>query len=83
MGIDLGLDKLLIPDHYTIRNRDSTRHCLMNWVFEGSIDFKNWFVLDRRIHKTEDKNYNQMVERERMLLEKRGASTTWTVDKNY
>ena len=83
MGIDLGLERSLIPTCYTIRNRDSTRHCLMNWVFEASCNFKNWHVLDRRIHKTQDRNYNAMCERERMILEKSGSSTTWSIDQNY
>ena len=34
MGIDFGLERILIPSCYTIRNRDSTRHVLLNWVFE-------------------------------------------------
>ena len=34
MGIDFGLDRYLMPSCYTIRNRDSTRHVLLNWVFE-------------------------------------------------
>ena len=34
MGIDFGADKNLVPSCYTIRNRDSTRHVMLNWIFE-------------------------------------------------
>lgn len=34
IGIDFGPDKSLIPSCYTIKNRDSTRHVLLNWIFE-------------------------------------------------
>jgi len=34
MGIDFGAERYLIPTCYTIRNRDSTRHVLINWIFE-------------------------------------------------
>ena len=36
MGIDFGPGKYLIPSCYTIKNRDSTRHVLLNWIFEVS-----------------------------------------------
>lgn len=75
--------RYLIPSCYTLRNRDSTKHVLLNWIFEGSTDFKTWFILDKRIHQTEDPNYNCMMEKERTMLLKRGATTTWSVDQNY
>lgn len=34
MGIDFGPGKFLVPSCYTIKNRDSTRHVLLNWIFE-------------------------------------------------
>lgn len=34
MGIDFGPERYLIPSCYTIKNRDSTRHVLLNWIFE-------------------------------------------------
>ena len=83
MGVDLGLDRWLLPNTYSIRNRDSNRHCLMNWVFEASLDFKTWFIMDRRIHMTDDPKYNLLMQNERHILEKRGSSTSWSVDKNY
>lgn len=36
MGIDFGPGKYLIPSCYTVKNRDSTRHVLLNWIFEVS-----------------------------------------------
>lgn len=39
-----------MPTCYTIRNRNSTTHVLMNWHLEGSNDKVNWIILDRRIY---------------------------------
>ena len=83
MGIDLGQERYIIPSCYTIRNRDSSRHIMMNWLFEGSIDFKTWFILDKRIHKIEDPSYNKLMEKERQMIDRRGATSTWAVDQNY
>lgn len=83
MGIDFGQGRFLVPSCYTIRNRDSSRHIMLNWLFEGSIDFKTWFVLDKRIHKTDDPAYNKMLEKERQMIERRTATSTWSVDQNY
>lgn len=83
MGIDLGQERYLVPSCYTIRNRDSGRHIMLNWLFEGSIDFKTWFILDKRIHKSDDPSYNKLMERERQMIERRGATSTWSVDQNY
>lgn len=83
MGIDFGPDRYLVPTCYTIKNRDSTRHIMLNWLFEGSVDFKTWFILDKRIHKTDDPSYNKIMERERQMIERRGGTTTWSIDQNY
>lgn len=83
MGIDLTEGRSLIPSCYTIRNRDSSRHIMLNWLFEGSTDFKTWFILDKRIHKTDDQSYNKIMEKERQMIERRGATSTWSVDQNY
>lgn len=50
MGIDLGVDRYLLPNVYSIRNRNSTSHCLLNWVFEASCNDSEWHILDTRIH---------------------------------
>lgn len=49
-GVDLGEGRMLLPTCYTIRNRNSTTHVLLNWHFEGSNDKSNWTILDRRIY---------------------------------
>ena len=64
MGIDFGADRSLIPTYYTIRNRDSSKHIMLNWVFEGSVDFKTWYILDKRILKSDDPSYNKIMEKE-------------------
>jgi hypothetical protein len=48
--VDLGQGRSLLPTCYTIRNRNSTTHVLMNWHLEGSNDKVNWEILDRRIY---------------------------------
>ena len=83
MGVDLGLDRFLIPSCYTIRNRDSARHTMLNWLFEGSVDGHAWYILDKRIHKTDDPAFNKIMEKERQMIERRGATSTWSVDQNY
>lgn len=50
MGFDLGKDRYLIPTSYTIKNRNSTTHVMINWVLEGSFNGSDWFVIDKRIH---------------------------------
>lgn len=52
-GIDLGEGRQLLPTCYTIRNRNSTTHVLMNWHLEGSNDKTNWTILDRRVYLTQ------------------------------
>ena len=50
IGVDLGVDKYLKPSSYSIRNRNSNTHVLLNWVFEASLNDNDWYVLDTRIH---------------------------------
>jgi len=52
MGVDLGKGRYVIPTCYTIRNRNTGSHVLMNWSFEGSIDGNEWYWLDKRIFLT-------------------------------
>ena len=50
----------------------------MNWVFEGSNNEKEWFVLDKRINYIENnQSYNDMMENERLSLMDKGATTSW------
>lgn len=62
-GVDLGEGRFLIPTCYSIRNRNSSTHVLMNWHMEASNDKVNWVILDRRIYLSDNLNYNlEMVE---------------------
>ena len=54
MGVDLGHNRFLLPNCYTIRNRMSSSYVMLNWLFEGSIDGKKWYILDKRLYLTED-----------------------------
>lgn len=41
-----------MPTLYTIRNRNSPTHCMVNWHFEASNDKVEWVILDERIYKS-------------------------------
>lgn len=56
IGVDLSSGRMLLPECYSLRNRNSSTHILLNWDLEGSIDKENWFILDRRVHSI---NINQ------------------------
>lgn len=79
-GIDLGKDRGLVPTIYTIRNRISTTHVLMNWVFEASNDKVNWFELDRRNYMTGRQEEDAMLEQEAKKLREKGAASSWAID---
>ncbi len=68
MGVDLGVDRYIFPTSYTIRNRNSTTHVMLNWVLEASIDGIQWMIIDKRIHFSEDSAFNLMMENQRELL---------------
>jgi hypothetical protein len=63
-GIDLGQGRTFAPSCYSLRNRNSSTHVLMNWHFEGSVDRVNWVLLDRRIYLSDNPDYNKEVEEE-------------------
>lgn len=50
MGVDLGKDRLLRPSAYSIRNRNATTYCILNWKIEGSMDGTHFIPFDERIH---------------------------------
>jgi E3 ubiquitin-protein ligase HECTD1 len=79
-GVDLGIGRLLAPSCYSLRNRNSTTHVLLNWHFEGSVDRVNWVLLDRRIYLSENEKYNQSVAAEQQNLCQKGATSTWGID---
>lgn len=53
-GVDLGEGRFIVPACYSLKNRNSTTHVLMNWHFEASNDKVNWTVLDRRIYLSDN-----------------------------
>jgi len=50
MGVDLGKDRMLRPSAYSIRNRNATTYCVLNWKIEGSVDGTHFIPFDERIH---------------------------------
>ena len=79
-GVDLGKDRGLVATIYTIRNRNSTTHVMMNWSFEGSNDKNNWVELDRRTHMTGRHEEDAMLEGEARKLRVKGVSSSWAID---
>mmetsp|Transcript_33095 Transcript_33095/g.73777 ORF Transcript_33095/g.73777 Transcript_33095/m.73777 type:complete len:595 (+) Transcript_33095:61-1845(+) len=47
-GVDLRGERLLVASGYCLRNRDSTSHVLLSWIFQGSVDGVHWQTLDER-----------------------------------
>lgn len=87
-GIDLGEGRKIMPTCYTIMNRNSSTHVLMNWHFEGSNDKLNWTILDRRVYMPQqldsietEANYNIDEEVLETLCQKQGTNT-WGVDQS-
>lgn len=79
-GVDLGKDRGLLPTVYTIRNRYSTTHVMMNWVFEVSNDKVNWYEVDRRTHMTGRQEEDALLENEAKKLREKGAASSWIID---
>jgi hypothetical protein len=71
---------MLLPTCYTIRNRNSTTHVMMNWQFEGSCDKVNWTVLDRRVYLTGHTEEDLQFEKEQKELCQKGQTSTWAVE---
>ena len=82
MGVDLGVNRYLIPTCYSIRNRNSNHHVLLNWTLEASTDLKEWYRIDKRVHYTEDSSFNESVAQTREELKVKGFTSTWGVDEN-
>ena len=54
---------------------------MLNWVFEGSINGIDWFIIDKRVHFIKDnEEFNVKLDKERKLLMIRGVTTTWGID---
>ena len=67
-GVDLGEDRFIMPTGYTIRNRNSSSHVLLNWTLEGTNDKVNFEILDRRIFKSSDIEIDYNLEKQRNQL---------------
>lgn len=80
-GVDLGLERRLVPTYYTLRNRNSTSHVLQNWYFEGSATGQSWTILDARIYKSESMDQNEALSPEHNEFRKIGGSLTFQIDK--
>jgi hypothetical protein len=79
-GVDLGEGRLLVPTCYSVKNRNSTTHVMMNWHLEASNNNVNWVLLDRRIYLSDNINYNLELVEEQKTLQKKGATSTWGID---
>lgn len=86
-GIDFGEGRKIRPTCYTIMNRNSSTHVLMNWHFEGSNDKLNWTILDRRVYmpdQMETGGFQQEYVDEELLesLCQKQGTNTWGIDQN-
>lgn len=78
--IDLGKDRYLCPSSYSIRNRNSSSHTMVNWVLEGSNDMNNFEIIDKRNFGEGANKYN--VEKIREKLSLPGNISNWKIDQN-
>jgi hypothetical protein len=51
-SFDLGENRGLLCDHYTLRHDGSDSDFLRNWILEGSRDGETWYTL--KLHKNDD-----------------------------
>ena len=79
-GVDLGMERRLVPTHYTIRNRKSNTHVLRNWYLEGSATGQSWTILDARIYNSNSNEQNEALESEFRELQKPGGCMTFQID---
>ena len=72
----------MVPNAYSIRNRNSSTHVMLCWNLEASNDRINFEVLDTRIFSNvENPQIHQKLERERNLLKEPGCTSTWGISK--
>lgn len=82
-GVDLGEDKYIVPSCYSIMNRASSSHVMLNWQLEASNDRINYEILDTRVFLTNDINTNKELEKEREMLKEPGCTSTWGIDPGF
>ena len=81
-GVDLGSNRTLVPNAYSIRNRNSSSHVMLCWNLEASNDRINFEILDTRIFSnTNNPKIHQKLEKERNLLKEPGCTSTWGISK--
>lgn len=68
VGVDFGEGRRILPTSYSLRNRNSEAHILLNWHLEGSNDKINWNILDRRIYLSDNLEYNLEIEEEQRKI---------------
>jgi len=78
-GIDLGLNRNLIPSLYSIKNRDSSSDVLLSWNLQGSNDKIKFEILDSRTF-VDEKGRNK-YRKFRNLLKEPGTTSTWGISK--
>lgn len=81
-GVDLGVGRALLPNVYTIRNRNCSSHVLMNWAFEASNDKVHWIPLDERVHMTGMAEQDAYYEKDQKRLKEKGAASSYGVDSS-
>ena len=79
-GVDLGLDRKLLPTHYTLRNRGSSTHVLLSWQFEGSNDKDRWTALDCRNYQSGNAVENERLLKEHEAFRQRGGAMTFLIN---
>jgi hypothetical protein len=67
-GVDLGEDRYLIPSCYSIRNRSSSSHVMLNWTLEASNDKISFETIDTRCFLTGNEKLDLQLEKDRNLL---------------
>ena len=80
-GVDLGLNRNLIPTLYSIKNRDSSSNVLLSWNLQGSNDKIKFEILDSRTFLVEKDHNKDKYRKYRNLLKEPGTTSTWGISK--
>jgi hypothetical protein len=81
-AVDLGEGRNLIPTCYSIMNRNSSTNVMMNWNLEGSVDGREWIVLDQRTYLPDGPDSYQFDE-DQKLLKKKGGASSWGLARDF
>ena len=81
-GVDLGENRFLVPNAYSLRNRNSSHNVLLSWTLEGSNNKVNFELLDKRsFNNPKNMDLNRKLEKERNLLKQPGCTSTWGISR--